>query len=255
MSKPHHNYSLEPRPFGEGGQAEVIKAMDKRTNQFVAFKRLRLDLRNDQDAIARMRREIDVQTKISHPNIMPILDYSEHYYWYTMPIAEKTITELDFPIDDLSLYKIIKEIAQGLLCAHNKGFIHRDINPRNILKLPGENTEGKWVVSDWGLVRRLGQTSVVRTQAGYLFGTAGFAAPEMEQNAHSVDESVDVYGLGRIAAYCLTGNWPIQNIPLCPIGPFHDFIERTTKLYRSERVNNMKEVLEMIENIKVTYLY
>jgi len=253
MGGPHENYALEPRPLGFGGQAEVFKARDKRTGEYVAFKRLLSDLRNNQDAKARMRREIDVQTKIRHPNIMPVLDYSEHYYWYTMPIAQKTLKDLSIPIDYRLTLQIMEEIAHGLVYAHQSGNIHRDVTPNNILQLQSEDGSTRWVISDWGLVRRIGQTSVLRTSPGFQFGTAGFAAPEMGQDAHEVDERADVYSLGRIAAWCITGNWPLQNIPLCPEGPIYEFILKTTKLYPFERTKNMHEVLQMIEDLRRSY--
>ena len=264
MGGPHVNYALEPKPMGSGGQAEVFKARDKRTGEFVAFKRLLGDLRSNRDALARMRREIDVQTNLSHVNIMPILDYSEHYFWYTMPIAEKTLMDLPIPIaektlmdlpipiDFQSTLTIVEEIAYGLLFAHQSGNIHRDVTPKNILELKSEDGSTRWVVSDWGLVRRIGHTSIVRTSPGYQIGTEGFAAPETGQDAHLVDASADVYSLGRVVAWCVSGIWPLQNIPLCPEGPLQDFILRTTKLYPHERVTDMNEVMRMIEGLKNT---
>lgn len=251
MSKHHINYALEPKPIGIGGQAEVFRARDKRTNQVVAFKRLLPNLRMDQDAIARMRREIDVQSVVKHSNIMPILDYSDHYSWYTMPLAEKSLMDLPTPIGYEQILQIIEEIAFGLEFAHQLGNIHRDITPRNILELKSVEGNTRWVVSDWGLVRRIGHTSVVRTSPGYQYGTEGFAAPELGQDAHLVDARADVYSLGRVVAWCVSGIWPLQNIPLCPDGPLQDFILRTTKLYPHERANGMNEVMRMIEGLKI----
>lgn len=252
MGKPHANYALEPKPMGIGGQAEVFRACDKRTNQIVAFKRLLPNLRMDQDAVARMRREIDVQSGITHPNIMPILDYSEHYYWYTMPLAEKSLMDMLTPIEYMKILQIIEEIASGLEFAHQMGNIHRDITPRNILELKSADNNTRWVISDWGLVRRIGHTSVVRTSPGYKYGTEGFSAPESGVDAHLIDARADVYSLGRVVAWCVSGNWPLQNIPLCPDGPLQDFILKTTRLYPHERVADMSEVLRMLEGLKNT---
>lgn len=250
MGKQHVNYALEPKPMGIGGQAEVFRACDKRTNQLVAFKRLLPNLRMDQDAIARMRREIDVQSVINHPNIMPILDYSEHYYWYTMPLAEKSLMDMPTPMEFKLILQIIKEVASGLEFAHKLGNIHRDITPRNILELKSIDGISRWVISDWGLVRRIGNTSVIRTNPGYQYGTDGFAAPEAGYDAHLVDARADVYSLGRVVAWCVSGIWPIQNIPFCPEGPLQDFISRTTKLYPHERVGNMSGILVLVKELE-----
>jgi len=238
--------------MGVGGQAEVFRARDKRTNQVVAFKRLLPNLSSDRDAAARMRREIEVQSAIKHPNIMPVLDYSEHYHWYTMPLAEKSLLEMPTPIEYSQILQIIEDIASGLAFAHQSGNIHRDITPNNILELKSGDDNTRWVISDWGLVRRLGLTSFVRTYPGYPFGTDGFAAPESGQDAHLVNASADVYSLGRVVAWCASGNWPLQNFMLCPEGPLHDFILRTTEPYPHERVADMNEVLRMIEGLKNT---
>ncbi|PKO08028.1 MAG: hypothetical protein CVU40_17440 [Chloroflexi bacterium HGW-Chloroflexi-2] len=252
MSKPHVNYALDPKPIGIGGQAEVFRARDKQSNQFVAFKRLLPNLRMDKDATARMKREIDVQFGIKHPNIMPILDYSEHYYWYTMPLAEQSLMDMPNPIEYLQILQIIEEIASGLEFAHKFGNIHRDITPRNILECKSADGNTRWVISDWGLVRRIGNTSAIRTSPGYQYGTEGFAAPESGLDAHFVDARADVYSLGRVVAWCMSGILPLQNIPLNPDGPLQDFILRTTKLYPHERIANMNDILKMIKELKNT---
>lgn len=88
-------YILNHRPLGEGGQAKVFMARDRVTGEIVALKRVPP---RDSDAIARMRREIEVQTKIKHPNIMPVLDHSQNYHWYTMPLANKILGKLEPPL-------------------------------------------------------------------------------------------------------------------------------------------------------------
>jgi len=246
MTKRKEKYALDARPLAIGGQAEVFRAKVKQTGEFVALKRIRNRFNND--ALARMRREIEVQTEINHPNVMPILDYSDSFVWYTMPLAIKTVQDLQPPINDDLLIAIVTCVAEGLIQAHSKGFIHRDLKPSNILLLDRDND--RWVVSDWGLVRKKGQTTEIRTSQGFQFGTAGYAPPELWIDAHTADARADVYSLGRVVAWCLTGEPLIQNIPLIPDGIWSEFIRNTTELNRSERMNNMEVVLEIIESIK-----
>lgn len=85
---------MDPQPLGIGGQAEVFRARDKRTDEIVALKRV---LNRYDETIARMKREIDVQTSISHPNVMPILDHSTSYVWYTMPLAAQVLGNMHPP--------------------------------------------------------------------------------------------------------------------------------------------------------------
>jgi serine/threonine-protein kinase len=183
VSTRKEKYALEPKPIGRGGQAEVFRARNKRTGEIVALKRL---LNRSEGTIARMRREIEVQTSLDHPNIMPIYDYSTSYVWYTMPMASLVLGKMETSIDTNSIFDIVKDCAQGLLVSHMRGIIHRDITPNNIFCLCDDDGK-RWVVSDWGLVRQHGKTTVVRTLSGQEFGTAGYAAPEMWKNAHDAD--------------------------------------------------------------------
>jgi len=246
VSSRKEKYALDPKPLGRGGQAEVYPARDKRNGDRVALKRL---IEQNEESIARMKKEIEVQRSITHPNVMPIFDYSDHYCWYTMPIATKVLGKLQTPIDEESLFAIVKDCAQGLLASHSLGYIHRDLTPNNIFLL-SDNRGERWVISDWGLVRQHGKTTVVRTLPSQEFGTAGFAAPELWTDAHSADCRADVYSLGRVVAWCLTGQWPIPNIPLIPDGVWSKFVEITTNLQPDKRIQDMNAVIEYVEKMR-----
>lgn len=134
MSKRHENYAIvDHKPLGIGGQAEVFRARDKKSDAMIAIKRIKPGLRRDKDVIARMRREIEVQTSLKHQNVMPILDSSIAFDWYTMPIAQRVVGKLATPVDDETLIQIVDACARGLLAAHNNQYIHRDLTPNNIL--------------------------------------------------------------------------------------------------------------------------
>jgi serine/threonine protein kinase len=185
MGTRKQKYAMEPQPFGRGGNAEVFRARDKRNNEIVALKRI---INKNEESIARMRREIEVQISICHPNVMPVFDQSTEYHWYTMPLAIKVLVRIPTPIDDNVILKMVKDCAAGLYRGHVDGYIHRDISPNNILFLDDRDGE-RWVVSDWGFVRCLGNTTKVRTLAGQEYGTAGFAAKELWIDAHAADWS------------------------------------------------------------------
>ena len=197
-----------------------------------------------------MRREIEVQTDLDHPNIMPVLDHSSSYVWYTMPLAIQLVGKLTPPVDHQRLLQIVENCARGLEATHQKGYIHRDLTPNNILLLDDDISGRRWVVADWGLVRRYGKTTIVRTRPEQSFGTMGFAAPELWEDAHTAGEEADVYSLGRVVAWCLTGEWPRPNLPLLPTGVWHDFVHAATILQRSQRLPNMEATLEMLDGLK-----
>jgi serine/threonine protein kinase len=195
-----------------------------------------------------MRHEIEVQTDINHANIMPVYDFSTSYRWYTMPIAHTNLYKMTTPVDEFVLFEIIQQCAYGLAAAHAKGYIHRDLTPSNIMQLQ-DNDGVRWVISDWGLVRRHGMTTISRTLSGQPFGTVGFAAPEMWEDAHAVDSRADIYSLGRVVGWCLSGQWPRHNVQFIPSGIWGRFVDLTTQIDVNRRVNDINEVFGLLEEI------
>jgi serine/threonine protein kinase len=208
------DYRLESTPIGKGGQAEVFRGVHKATNTPIALKRLRHV--RDPDALARMRREIQVGTTVDHMNVMPVLDSDPAATWLVMPLAvdnletcRKAVLRRD------QLRAIVEAICDGLEAAHDCGWIHRDVKPSNVLRLPDPE---RWVVADWGLVRRpAGSTTTgARTRLGVSYGTEGFAPPEMSVNALAADPSADVYYIGQLIGWCLTASGPSRTFRCYP---------------------------------------
>jgi hypothetical protein len=104
------------------------------------------------------------------------------------------------------------------------------------------------VVADWGLGRRpRGQTTARRTRVGTPFGTEGFAAPELAVDAHAAGPQADIYSIGQIIGWALTGNWPQANIPLLPAaGPWRAIVKAATSHQPEQRISNVDELLELI---------
>jgi serine/threonine protein kinase len=205
-------YALGPR-YKEGGFAKVYyKATRRADGLTVALKKPK----TGRQAAERLRREIDVQIDLPHPNIMPILDADPDRRWFVMPSAEGNLEDLRAKVDEEEFATLLLEAADALAVAHGKEHVHRDLTPPNILALPGDGGGRKWVIADWGLVTRPYATdSVPLTRAGTPLGTDGYAAPEV-MDGHSATPAADVYSLGRIAAWYLTGRRPAPNVPLLP---------------------------------------
>jgi serine/threonine protein kinase len=190
-----------------------------------------------------MRREIEVQSSLKHQNIMPVFEYGEDRDWYTMPLADQVLEKLTPPLPDAVIQEFTEHCIAGLEVAHNADYVHRDISPRNIMRL-SEGERSRWVIADWGLVRRpRGKTTVVRTLAGTAFGTEGFAAPETWDDAHNVDCGADIYSLGRVVAWAATGRWPAPNLDLLPEGIWRTFVRETTRMNPQQRPANMAAVM------------
>jgi hypothetical protein len=239
------DYALDPKPIDQGGQAVVTAATHKLTGVRVAFKKLLVD---HDEARARMRREVEAGELFGgHPHVVPILDYSPLHNWFVMPLAEDTAqTEAAQLADPAALHGLVAAICDALREPHQLGWIHRDLKPDNILKL-----DKRWAVADWGLGRRpRGLTSYPgRTRAGELFGTDGFAAPELSVDAHEVGPQTDIYAIGQIIGWALCGRRPQANVPLLPPGgPWHNIVKATTLPNPTDRPTTVDVLLSLISD-------
>ncbi len=235
------------KSIGRGGFAEVWRAEHKdRPGELVALKRPR----RSEIARARLRREVDVQRNLDHPHVMPVLAGGDDFL--VMPLAEGNLEELwtaGMLGDDAEMVAadILGSVAGALTAAHSQGYIHRDISPRNILALPDPEAPGgrRWVLADWGLVRRpAGQTRTRVTSPGQGLGTAGYAAPETWGDGHSAGPPADVYSLGRVLAWLLTGKDPAPNVQLLPEGPFRGLIAESTEPRPERRLPSAQSLLD-----------
>ena len=209
----------------------------------MAFKRL---TSGSDDAIARMRREVEVGTSLVHENVMPIYDAGGDGTWFTMPFALQSLegAREQCARDDRALVAVVESVCRALQLAHERGYIHRDIKPSNILSI-GE----RWVVSDWGLVRRpRGETtSASRTRIGQAYGTEGFAAPELSVDAHAAGTSADIYSIGQMIGWVITGELPLANVPrLPPSGPWRTIVRAATRFEPIDRPQSADGFVELM---------
>jgi serine/threonine protein kinase len=158
---------------------------------------------------------------------MPVLDNSDVYAWFTMPLAGDTAETLRLQLaEDANLRELVTAVCAGLGPAHEAGWIHRDLKPSNLLQL-----DGQWTVADWGMTRRpRGQTTDPdRTRAGAPFGTDGWAAPELSADAHAAGPQADIYSIGQIIGWAIIGQQPLANIPLIPDNrPWREIVTTAT---------------------------
>lgn len=239
------DYRLERLPLAEGGQAEVFRAMHKASRVDVAFKRR---LGKGARERRRMAREIEFAQRLGdHPHVMPVLDFSPDHAWFVMPMAQATAEDRRSNLlEPGRLRELVDAVASALSAAHEHGdgWLHRDIKPSNILYL-----EDRWVLADWGIVRRpRGQTSDLGVLTNGALGTEGFAAPELASDAHDATFASDIYSLGQLIGWILTGTWPQPNVPLLPPpGPWYGVVRRATHLTPSLRPQNIASFLDLVE--------
>jgi Protein kinase domain len=238
------DYALDPAPIGRGGQAEVFRARHKPSGVIVAIKRLHPAT---PDGIARMRREIDAaQAFGGSPHIVPVLDFSNQREWFVMPLARHNATAMLPGLSDTTaLRALVTATCQALGPAHEAGWVHRDLKPENLLWL-----DATWAVADWGLTRRpRGQTTDPhRTQTEAAFGSEGWAAPELSADAHKAGPPADIYSIGQIIGWAITGQRPQANTPLIPpSGPWRQVVRAATQRDPARRPGSADALLTTIE--------
>jgi serine/threonine-protein kinase len=207
------DYRIE-RILGAGGSATVFLAEDVKHDRQVAIKVLHQELAATVGA-ERFIREIRVAARLTHPNIVPLLDSGNtgDAPYYVMPFidGESLRARLDrgerFSMDEA--IALITEVADALEYAHAAGIIHRDIKPENILLLRGHA-----VVADFGIARALRQASEAHngttTTGGMVLGTPAYMSPEQAVGETEIDGRSDVYSLAIVFFEMLSGTLPFS---------------------------------------------
>ncbi|MBT8397502.1 MAG: protein kinase, partial [Gemmatimonadetes bacterium] len=197
--------------IGQGGMATVYLAQDLKHERRVALKVLRSDLTAGLGS-ERFVQEIGIAAKLSHPHILPLFDSGEAdgLLYYVMPfvdgesLGDRLAREGRLPTEEA--IRLTDQIASALAYAHERGVVHRDIKPGNIL-LAGDQA----VVADFGIARAVAEATTDRlTGSGTVVGTPAYMAPEQALGDGSLDGRTDVYGLGCVVYEMLTGEPPFK---------------------------------------------
>lgn len=197
--------------LGAGAMGTVYDAIDRVIERRVAIKVVKRPAENDPEAVeahARFRREAQAAGRLSHPNIVGVYDYGENaeQAWIVMELVEGGSLKgrLDkherFPIPEI--VRIMGEVCAALQYSHQRGVVHRDIKPGNIML----TTDGQVKIADFGIAR-LENSSM--TQVGTLIGTPSYMAPE-QFRGEPVDLRADIWAAGVMLYQLLTGEKPFE---------------------------------------------
>jgi serine/threonine-protein kinase len=201
-------YSLE-RELGRGGMATVYLARDLQRGELVAVKVMHSNLADALDS-KRFRREMGIAASLGHPLIVPLRDSGNAggTLYYIMPYVEgeslydRLQRERRLSLEDA--LQITHDVAAALGYAHNRGVLHRDVKPENIL-LAG----GRALIADFGLARAIGAADYQKlTETGVIVGTLYYMSPEQLREDRDLDQRSDTYSLGCILYEMLTGGPP-----------------------------------------------
>ena len=207
------SYTIE-RELGRGGMATVFLAHD-RSGAEVALKLLNPDLSSTMGA-ERFRREIRVAGQLQHPNILSVLDSGVtplgngvDLLWFTMPYVQGANVwerfEQSGPFEPEEVVRIGRAVADALAYAHEKGVVHRDIKPDNIL-LEGERV----LVADFGVARAVSEVHEKLTATGMVVGTPTYMSPEQASGDRELDGRSDIFALACVLYELLAGQAPFH---------------------------------------------
>jgi len=207
-----NGYTIKEQ-IGNGGFSKVYNCENSEGNNF-AIKVPEISGLLDEE---RFKREIRMNATLDHENTMPICDVNleELPYFFTMPLGKMNLEEyinnnnLNYNDNKEELIGIINSIASGLEHAHDKGVIHRDLKPQNIIIF--EN-DGDIVpkICDFGAGRFSLRDTTVLTRTGHSIYSPDYCAPEQRKEFRELDERADIYSLGKIIYRIVTGNNPLD---------------------------------------------
>jgi len=215
-------YDIEA-PIGRGGMGHVYLARERRLDRRVAIKVLPPDLARDDTRRRRFLREARTVARLTHPSIVPIFTVDEigGFVFFAMAyVAGETLSQRVMtrgPLDPHEASRLLREVGDALGYAHARGLVHRDVKPDNILL---DTATDRALLSDFGIAYEspfwgspfLGGPGLLRRPAaprGLVIGTAAFMSPE-QASGDAVDARSDIYSLGVVAYYALSGRLPFH---------------------------------------------
>ena len=224
---------------GRGGMGVVYKAHDPALDRRVALKVIAPELAEDARFRSRFLRESRVSASLDHSHIVPIFDAGEAdgQLYIAMRYVDGSdlavLLEQEGALEPERALAILAQAASALDAAHNRGLVHRDVKPANVLLTSEEGRADHVYLSDFGLTREHGEgpadepTDVLVLRASASLGTIDYAAPE-QIRGHAADERSDTYSLTCVLYECLSGGVPYRASP--PMGVLFGHLEEPSPI-------------------------
>jgi serine/threonine protein kinase len=198
--------------LGAGAMATVFKARQLSLDRAVAIKVLPKRFSENPEYVERFYKEGQAAAKLNHPNIVQAIDVGEAggYHYFAMEFVEGHTL-----FDELAQGKvfseqeglrIITQIAKALAHAHERGLIHRDVKPKNIMI----TKDGTAKLADMGLARMAADEQAAQAEAGKAYGTPYYISPEQIRGERNIDFRADIYSLGATLYHLVTGRVPFE---------------------------------------------
>ncbi len=230
------------RKLGRGGMGTVYEGVDIETDARAAVKLLSVAVADDEGFRRRFEAEVDTLKKLNHPNIVRLFGFGEQdgLLFYAMELVEGNSLESELVrgrrFGWREATQIGIDVCHALRHAHDRGVVHRDIKPGNLLLDP----DGRVKLSDFGIARFFGNTRI--TSVGSVLGTAEYMAPEQAEGL-AVGPRSDLYSLGGVLYVLLTGQ------PLFEAKSFQEAL-RKQRLETPDRVSkHVSDVPAVLDDI------
>jgi serine/threonine protein kinase len=238
----HERYTVESL-LGRGGMGNVYKARERALDRDVALKIVPEMRHADDQFIERFRREARIAARLRHPRIVSVHEVGTMgpFPYFSMDYIEgstlRSIVERRHTLPQEDAISVVVEICRAVAHAHSKGIIHRDLKPENVMI----DMEGDVFVLDFGLARAVEDTSL--TQPGVVVGTPFYMSPE-QLHGEKLDERSDVYSIGLILYYCLTGDELFRADGITAVMARHSTMRVRDVMGSNERLpENLRDVL------------
>ena len=264
--------------LGKGAMATVYKAKQESLDRIVAVKVLPKKLAESREFVERFYKEGRAAARLSHNNIVQAYDVGsspEGYHYFVMEYIEgETLYDMMQPppqgqgrsFSEAEALDIIIQITDALVHAHERGLMHRDVKPKNIML----TRQGVAKLTDLGLARAMDDKEAAESEAGKAYGTPYYIAPEQIRGEVDIDFRADIYSLGATLYHVVTGRTPFEadtptavmhkhlKEPLTP--PDHintalsagiaEIIEISMAKRREDRYATTKDMLEDLKRVR-----
>jgi len=200
------------RKVGAGAMAVVYKARQLSLDRIVAIKVLPRRLSRNAEFVERFYREGRAAAALNHNNIVQAIDVGEAggFHYFVMEFVEGCTVYDELAggkiYTEAEAIQIIRQVAEALLHAHERGIIHRDVKPKNIMLTRGRVAK----LADMGLARATTDVEAAMAEAGRAYGTPYYISPEQIRGEVNIDQRADIYSLGATFYHMVTGRVPFE---------------------------------------------
>ena len=198
--------------LGAGAMASVFKARQLSLDRLVAIKVLPRKFTSNQQFIERFYAEGRAAAQLNHPNIVQAYDVGKagEYHYFVMEFVDGRTAYDDIAKNkrytEKDAIEVALQIAESLQHAHERGLIHRDVKPKNIMI----TKEGVAKLADMGLARAISDKEAAEAEAGKAFGTPYYISPEQIRGEKNITPAADIYSLGATLYHMVTGQVPFE---------------------------------------------